>query len=43
MKIPRSPHIASSALARSVGQRLLLVLAMLALLWLAVVWAVAVP
>ena len=43
MKAPRTPSIAASALARSVGHRLLLALCLLALLWLAIAWAVAIP
>jgi hypothetical protein len=43
MKAPRTPSIAASALGRSVGHRLLLALGLLALLWLAIAWAVAIP
>lgn len=43
MKAPRVPSIASSVLAQSAWKRVLLSLAMLLLLWLAIVWAVAIP
>ncbi|MDE1167335.1 MAG: hypothetical protein PW845_18650 [Pseudomonas sp.] len=43
MKAPTVRSIAGSALALSAGKRLLLAVAVLALLWLAITWAVAVP
>lgn len=43
MKAPRVPSITGSMLARSAVHRLLLAMAMLVLLWLAIVWAVAIP
>jgi hypothetical protein len=38
-----SPNIASSALAQSAGKRVLVSLALLALLWVGIAWAVAIP
>ena len=38
-----SPNIATSALAQSAGKRVLISLAVLALLWIGVAWAVAIP
>ncbi|MFJ3486359.1 hypothetical protein ACIPL1_23590 [Pseudomonas sp. NPDC090202] len=38
-----SPNIATSALAQSAGKRVLLSLALLALLWVGIAWAVAIP
>jgi len=43
MKNPRVPSIAGSVLAQSAWKRLLLALSMLIVLWLAIVWAVAIP
>jgi hypothetical protein len=43
VKAPDVRSIASSALALSASKRLLVALAVLALLWLAILWAVAVP
>lgn len=43
MKAPHVPSITGSILARSAVQRLLLAMAILVLLWLAIVWAVAIP
>ncbi|WP_297845947.1 hypothetical protein [Pseudomonas sp.] len=43
MKAPLAPSIARSVLAQSAWKRVLLALAILVLLWLAIVWAVAVP
>ncbi|MCF7535084.1 hypothetical protein [Pseudomonas petrae] len=37
------PSLATSALAQSAGKRVLISLAMLVLLWIGVVWAVAIP
>lgn len=43
MKAPRVPSIAGSVLAQSARKRVVLALGMLVLLWLAIVWAVAIP
>jgi hypothetical protein len=43
LKTPRIPSVTASALARSVNQRFMLAIALLAVLWLAIVWAVAIP
>jgi hypothetical protein len=43
VKAPLAPSVASSVLAQSAWKRVLLALAMLVLLWLAIVWAVAIP
>ncbi|WP_275899030.1 hypothetical protein [Pseudomonas viridiflava] len=43
MKTPRIPSIAGSVLAQSAWKRVLLALSMLVLLWLAIIWAVAIP
>ncbi len=43
MKAPRSPSIAGSVLAQPAWKRILFALGMLVLLWLAIVWAVAIP
>lgn len=43
MKAPRVPSIAGSVLAQSVWKRVVLALGMLVLLWLAIIWAVAIP
>lgn len=37
------PNIAASALAQSAGKRVLISLAVLVLLWIGIVWAVAIP
>jgi hypothetical protein len=36
-------NIASSALAQSAGKRVLVSLALIAVLWIAITWAVAIP
>jgi hypothetical protein len=38
-----SPNIATSALAQSAGKRVLVSLTVLALLWIGIAWAVAIP
>ncbi|MET0612246.1 MAG: hypothetical protein ABWZ39_13380 [Pseudomonas caspiana] len=43
MKAPRVPSIAGSVLAQSAWKRVVLALGMLVLLWLAIIWAVAIP
>ena len=43
MKSPRIPSIAGSMLAQPAWKRALLALSVLVILWLAVVWAVAIP
>jgi len=43
MKTPRVPSIAGSVLAQSAWRRILFAAGMLVLLWLAIVWAVAIP
>ncbi|WP_279291185.1 hypothetical protein [Pseudomonas maioricensis] len=43
MKTPRIPSISGSVLAQSAWKRVVLALSMLVLLWLAIIWAVAIP
>jgi hypothetical protein len=43
MKSPHVPSISGSVLAQSAWKRMLLALAMLLFLWLAIIWAVAIP
>lgn len=43
MKAPRIASIAGSVLTQSAWKRLVLALSTLVLLWLAIVWAVAIP
>lgn len=43
MKAPRVPSIAGSVLAQSAWKRVVLALGVLIVLWLAIVWAVAIP
>jgi hypothetical protein len=43
VKAPLAASVASSVLAQSAWKRVLLAVAMLVLLWLAIVWAVAIP
>ncbi|MGV8918334.1 MAG: hypothetical protein ACOH2R_11140 [Pseudomonas sp.] len=43
MKAPPVSSIASSVLAQSAWKRVLLAVSLLVLLWLAIVWAVAIP
>ena len=43
MKAPRVPSITGSVLAQSAWKRIVLALAMLVMLWLSIVWAVAIP
>ncbi|WP_267872293.1 hypothetical protein [Pseudomonas syringae] len=43
MKATRVPSISGSVLAQPAWKRIALALAMLVLLWLAIVWAVAIP
>ncbi|TDV58826.1 hypothetical protein EC915_1233 [Pseudomonas sp. LP_7_YM] len=40
---PLPRNIATSALAQSAGKRMLVSLALLALLWVGIAWAVAIP
>ncbi|MFK7697822.1 hypothetical protein [Pseudomonas caspiana] len=43
MKAPRVPSIAGSVLTQSAWKRVVLALGTLVLLWLAIIWAVAIP
>ncbi|WP_264759240.1 hypothetical protein [Pseudomonas californiensis] len=43
MKTPNTPSVAGSVLAQSAWKRVLFSVAILALLWLAIAWSVAIP